>query len=146
MSETTKPLRQRSGPVFEPTEAQRRKVQAMAAVGVPQEQIAMAILCDPKTLRKYFKSELERSAAEATAQVGGRLFKLAMDGDTAACIFWMKARAGWSEKVDVRHTVGASSSIEDRLAALEADPSGDADAIDGEASEITEVAHEASAG
>lgn len=127
-------------PPFQPTEEKRKTVRAMAAVGVPHSQIAMVIKCDAKTMRKYFREDLDVAAAQATAQVGGRLFKLAMDGDVAACIFWMKARAGWSEKVDVRHTMNEVTSIEDRLAALEAGPD-EEDApptLDGEASEISE--------
>lgn len=128
---------------FQPTPEQRRKVEAYAAVGLPQEQIALVLDIDTKTLRKYFRKELDRGAAEATAKVGGKLFALAMAGDVAACIFWMKARAGWSERVHHHHTAGAGLTHEERLLQLAAEPleddaAGDEGVIDGEAAAVPE--------
>lgn len=115
---------------FVPTEHQRQKVRAMAAVGVPQDQIALVLRVDPKTLRRHFRIDLDTAAAEANAQVGGRLFKLAMEGNPIACIFWAKARMGWVDRreVDHKHTM-VTSTLEERLAALERDPDDDGPAM-----------------
>src|SRR5436305_482537 len=84
---------------FEPTEEQRRTVKAMSGFGVPQPDIAIHVGVDPKTLRKWFRDELDRGSIEATTKVAQSLFRMATEGkNVAAAIFWMKARAGWREK------------------------------------------------
>ena len=84
---------------FAPTEEQRRTVRVMAGFGIPQPAIATLLDIDPKTLRLHFRRELDRGAVEATAKVAQTLFGMATSGtNTAASIFWMKARAGWREK------------------------------------------------
>lgn len=95
------------GVTFQPTEENRRTVKAMAGLGVPHEGIAVLLEIDPKTLRKHFHSELERGSIEATAKVAQSLFQMATTGKSvAAAIFWMKARAGWREKHEVKVTTG----------------------------------------
>lgn len=129
------------GKAYQFSEEQRQKVKAFAAVGVPQTQIAMVLRIDEKTLRKHFREELEVGAAEANAQVGGRLFKLAMEGNPIACIFWMKARAGWVDRREVNHNhnIGPMMSHEERLEALGSDPD-DAprQLVDGTAEEVVD--------
>ena len=79
----------------------------MSGLGVPHEGIAVLLDIDPKTLRKHFHPELERGSVEATAKVAQSLFQMATSGkNVAAAIFWMKARAGWREKHEVRVTSG----------------------------------------
>jgi hypothetical protein len=73
-------------------------------VGTTHEVIADILGIDAKTLRKYYREELDQSSAKANAQVGGHLYRKAISGDTAAMIFWMKTRAGWREKSEVDHT------------------------------------------
>lgn len=99
------------GVAFQPTEEQRRTVKAMAGLGVPHDGIAVLLEVDPKTLRKYFHTELERGSVEATAKVAQSLFQMATQGkNVAAAIFWMKARAGWREKQEVQITTDADLS------------------------------------
>jgi hypothetical protein len=82
---------------FVVTEEMREKVRAAAARGVPQESIAADVDCDPKTLRKHFRKELDRGAAQADAQIAGFLFDSAMAGNIAAQIFLAKVRLHWRE-------------------------------------------------
>jgi len=71
----------------------------MSGLGLPQEQIAMLLEVDPKTLRKHFRDDLDRGMAEANVKIAQSLFNMATTGGSvAAAIFWMKARAGWREK------------------------------------------------
>lgn len=116
------------------TQQKQDRVRALAAIGVPTEQIARVIGCDAKTVRKHYRAILDTAAAEANAAVAGRLFKLAMSGDVAACIFWTKARMGWSDRLQVQHSLGPSLTHEERLALLERDPEA-APVVDGEAEE-----------
>jgi predicted ArsR family transcriptional regulator len=86
-------------PTYSPTEEQRRTVRAMSGFGIPQTDIATLLEIDAKTLRKHFRRELDRGSIEATVKVAQTLFQMATSGqNTAAAIFWMKARAGWREK------------------------------------------------
>ncbi len=90
---------------FEPTDEQRRLVKAMSGFGVPHDDIAVLLDIDPKTLRNHMQAELDRGSIEATAKVGQSLFRMATEGNNvAAAIFWMKARAGWREKHEVKVT------------------------------------------
>lgn len=82
----------------EPTADQRQIVEMGAALGFTQIEIARRIGIGEDSLRKYYREELDNGAFKATMKVGASLFNKAIGGDTAAQIFWMKTRAGWSEK------------------------------------------------
>ena len=91
-------------PPHEPTRATRELVQLHTMVGTRQETIAEIIGIDPKTLRKYYREELDQSKAKANATIGGALFNKAKSGDTTAMIFWMKTQACWKETNVNEHT------------------------------------------
>jgi hypothetical protein len=79
------------------TDAMREKVRYFAGLGGRQDDIAKMIGCAPKTLRKRFRSELDRGVAEANATMSGYLFAAAKAGNVTAQIFWLKTRAHWRE-------------------------------------------------
>ena len=93
-------------PAFEPTDDERKQVEAMSGYGLPVEQIAILIRggISIDTLYKYFGDEMTAGKAKANAKVGQTLFQKAMAGDTAAAIWWSKARMRWKEKVEHEHT------------------------------------------
>lgn len=82
---------------FVATEAQRKQVRAMAAYGIPHEEIAKVVGCTRPTLRKYFRDELDTASAQANARVAEMLYQQAMKGNVTAQIFWLKTRARWRE-------------------------------------------------
>jgi hypothetical protein len=83
----------------------RRQVEAMAAYGIPEIDIARVVAIDPKTLRKHYRDELDMGEAKANAQVAGYLFNSAKNGNVTAQIFWLKTRAKWRETpVELRHS------------------------------------------
>jgi hypothetical protein len=88
-----------SRPRFVPTDEKRKNVRSMAAYGIKQEDIAIAVgALSPKTLRKHFPEELRCGAIEANAQVAQTLYQMAISGKCpAATIFWAKTRMGWRE-------------------------------------------------
>lgn len=92
-------------PAFDPTEQERRQVEAMAGYGVPFEQIASITRggIDLNTLKKHFRTELASGKAKANAKIGQRLYRKAEEGDTAALIWWTKAQMGWTDKTVVDH-------------------------------------------
>ena len=82
----------------EPTEASRQLVQLHVSTGTPRDHIARLVGITQPTLRKYYKEELDLGLSKANATIAGVLFNKAKAGDSAAAMFWLKTRAGWSEK------------------------------------------------
>jgi hypothetical protein len=83
-----------------PDEADRRQVEALAGYGVPEPAISAMLGIDPKTLRKYYRFELDHGHTKANAKVAENLYRKATgDGreSVTAAIFWLKTRAGWKE-------------------------------------------------
>jgi hypothetical protein len=88
--------------LFQPTEEQRRTVRAMAGFGVTHKDIEVMLDIDLTMLQQHFRHELDRGSVETTAKVAQTLFHMAtVDKNVSAAIFWLKARAGWSEKVGI---------------------------------------------
>ena len=87
-------------PRFRIAEHHRNLVKALAGYGLKHEQIARIIgIRSPKTLRKYFRKELDIGSAEANANVAQCLYKMATSGtQPATTIFWLKSRGGWRER------------------------------------------------
>ncbi|MFL6350493.1 MAG: hypothetical protein ACJ74Z_01390 [Bryobacteraceae bacterium] len=85
---------------FHPTEEDRQKVKSLAGWRVKDIHIASILgLTSITMLRKHFSRELAIGPAEAITNVLKRLFDRATSGeDPPATIFWLKTRAGWSEK------------------------------------------------
>jgi hypothetical protein len=108
-------------PPHAPTDATRQTVQLHTMVGTTQADIARVLDIDEKTLRKYYRDELDLAKAKANATIGGALFNKAKTGDTAAMIFWMKTQAGWRERKDINHTSeDASMSPKPEISAVDA--------------------------
>jgi hypothetical protein len=82
---------------WEPTDADRRLVEKMAACGIPHEQIARVIGKDLKTIYKHCREELDTAIAKANANVAAALYQNAIKGNVSAQIFWCKTRLGWKE-------------------------------------------------
>ena len=100
------------GPRVVPTEETRRTVKAMAGVGVPHTQIATYLGIDAKSLRKHYRDELDRGMIEANIKVAQSLFALAtVEKSVPAAIFWLKARAGWRETVEMEHSGAVVSRV-----------------------------------
>jgi len=88
-----------------PDPSQRRQVEALAAYGIPEADISGVVGIDPKTLRKYYRDELNLGETKANAQVAGFLFNAAKTGNVTAQIFWLKTRARWRETpMELKHS------------------------------------------
>lgn len=106
---------------FKPTEEQRRSVRTMSGYGVNQDDIAMVLAIDPKTLRKYFRQELDEGLATGNVKIGqslfemgvgrpaqydeeGRMLREELKPDKSAAIFLGKARLGLRDTQRIEHT------------------------------------------
>lgn len=84
-----------------PTDETRNKVISMYSVGVTQEDLSKFLRIDVKTLRKYYRKELDESLVNANAEIGKSLYEKAKSGDTSAIIWWEKTRANKSDKLNI---------------------------------------------
>jgi len=86
-------------PAFEPTDSERKQVEALSGYGLPIEQIAILVRdgIHVDTLRAHFGTELVSGKAKANGQVGKTLFQKVMAGDTTAAIWWSKTQMRWAE-------------------------------------------------
>jgi hypothetical protein len=93
-------------PAFEPTENERKQVEAFSGYGLPLDQIAILIRdgISVDTLTTHFSLELVSGKAKANSQVGRTLFQKATSGDTTAMIWWTKTQMKWSETQKFEHT------------------------------------------
>ena len=83
----------------DPTPETRRLVESSSGLGLPHESIAVLVGIDDKTLRKYYRSELDMGKAKANGQIAKTLFSKATGGDTTALIWWTKTQMRWAETV-----------------------------------------------
>lgn len=89
-------------PTFKPTKEQREKVESMAGYGLTAEQICNLVEVSRGTLFKYFGEELKQGEGKAHAQITHRAFDMARSGRfPAMTMFWLKCRAGWTEKIQI---------------------------------------------
>lgn len=92
---------------FEPTDADRKLVKAMASYGVPHDAIAAHVNnpstgkpIDAKSLRKHFRAELDVGEAASQALIAQTVFRHATGkgpGAAATAIFLAKVRLRWKE-------------------------------------------------
>ena len=76
------------------------KVEALAGYGIADADIARVLRVDPDLLRHTYRDELETGHVKANSRVAENLYRKATgDGREAvtAAIFWLKARARWSD-------------------------------------------------
>lgn len=95
-------------PPHQPTQSQRRMVEAMAGYGIPHPDIGIVIGIAHDTLVKYYPEELARGHVVANTSVARNLHQIALGSGreaVTACIFWLKCRAGWNEYAPAASTV-----------------------------------------
>jgi hypothetical protein len=107
---------------FEPTDAERKQVEALSGYGLPIDQIAVLVRdgIHVDTLRKHFATQLVSGKAKANGQVGKTLFQKVIAGDTTAAIWWSKTQMRWTETQKVELSGDAKNPLRIEIQ-LEAD-------------------------
>jgi hypothetical protein len=82
-----------------PTDETRKLVETSSGLGLPHESIAVLVGIDDKTLRKYYRNELDSGKAKAHVKIAQTLYQKATAGDTTSLIWWTKSQMRWSETV-----------------------------------------------
>jgi hypothetical protein len=90
-------------PKIELTAAAIAHIEEYAGRGCTLHQIALQLDVSDSTLDRWMqqpqvKRAWERGRAIAAGEMTGKLYNLAMAGDTVAVIFWLKSQLGWSDK------------------------------------------------
>lgn len=90
-----------------PTDKTKAEVSALCSFGVTESAIAVYLGIDAKTLRKYYRDELDTAKTKAHGAVGKFLFHVAsgralQEGAsyadcTRAAMFWAKTQMGFRE-------------------------------------------------
>lgn len=104
-------------PAFEPSDAERRQVEALSGYGLPFDQIAVLIRggISLDTLREHFSAELVAGKAKANSGVGKTLYQKAMSGDTTAMIWWTKSQMRWAERHELSGPDGGPIKTESKV-------------------------------
>ena len=110
----------RNNKAHEPTDKIRGQVLALTAYGIREEDIAKYLGISRTTLWKHYQNELSTGAINANATIAETLYNKAKDGDTTACIFWLKTRARWREvqKMELSGEVKEKLEVKKTLADL----------------------------
>lgn len=88
------------------------KVEALAARGLTQEQIAdclgihISTLCDKKNEFVEFAEAIKRGQSKGVSLVANALYESAKNGNTTAQIFFLKCRAHWKETHVLEGSIG----------------------------------------
>lgn len=80
----------------EPDLESRAKVTAFSCAGFTHEQVASYLEIDDKTLRKYYKNELEKSKMEKISAISNNVYKMALEGNEKMAEFVLKCQGRWS--------------------------------------------------
>lgn len=92
--------RGRGRPPHEPTDKDRKQVEAMTSYGIPEADIARVLGIHVDTLSKHYRYELDTGHIKANSMIAQSLYQKALgngNGAVAACIFWLKVRCKWVE-------------------------------------------------
>src|SRR5580693_2839656 len=74
----------------------RSRISHMAAVGLPNHQIAFIIGIGLKTLQRFYTADIELAVAKANLEVLEALFQLAKSRkNPSVTMFWAKSRCGF---------------------------------------------------
>ena len=84
-----------------PTPEAREKVRILKMAGLTDEHVARILGISADTLVRHYRADVEDGRNELLREVTGTLYRKALAGDVTACIFILKTRAGWSERVEV---------------------------------------------
>lgn len=96
-----------------------KQVESLAAQGLTQEQIALALGISASTLdnRKRenveFVDAIKRGKAKGVAVVTNKLMESIKGGNMTGMIFFLKTQAGWKETQVVEATVKTEKSFND---------------------------------
>lgn len=100
------------------------KVEEYAGLGLTREEIALSLGVSYSTLNRRVKESeevdaaMKRGRAKANIKVGNALMKAIEGGNVTAIIFYLKARAGWTEKQQIEAEIKSQENVPEGLTAI----------------------------
>lgn len=100
------------------------KVEEYAGLGLTREEIALSLGISYSTLNRRIKESedvdtaMKRGRAKANIKVGNALMKAIEGGNVTAIIFYLKARAGWTEKQQIKAEIKSQENVPEGLTAI----------------------------
>lgn len=100
------------------------KVEELAGLGMTKEEIALSLGVSYNTLNRRAKESedvemaIKRGRASANIKVGGALMKSIEEGNVTAIIFYLKTRAGWTEKQKIEAKITEKRNVPQGLSAV----------------------------
>lgn len=100
------------------------KVEEYAGLGLTREEIALSLGVSYSTLNRRVKESeevdaaMKRGRAKANIKVGNALMKAIEGGNVTAIIFYLKARAGWTEKQQIEAEIKSQKNVPEGLPAI----------------------------
>ncbi len=92
-------------PGFQGSEFQAKQIGEMLALGLGAPQISKILKISEKVLQFYYAHEFETAEALVNAKVAKVALDFALNGrNPEMTAFWLKTRAGWSEKQKIELT------------------------------------------
>lgn len=88
-----------------PTDETRNMVEFLAAAGLNESQIGYVLGVTKSCISRRYRDEINRGLPRATAKMAQSLYKQGIEGNVGAAIFWLKARAGWRESINVHSSM-----------------------------------------
>jgi hypothetical protein len=88
---------------FNPTDDERKQVEALSGYGIQLEQIAALIrggICRD-TLYEHFAIELALGKAKANSKIGQTIYQKAISGDPGMLKWWSATQMKWSERHEI---------------------------------------------
>lgn len=101
-----------------------QKVEEYAGLGLTREEIALSLGVSYSTLNRRVKESeevdaaMKRGRAKANIKVGNALMKAIEGGNVTAIIFYLKARAGWTEKQQIEAEIKSQENVPEGLTAV----------------------------
>lgn len=100
------------------------KVEEYAGLGLTREEIALSLGVSYSILNRRIKESeevdaaMKRGRAKANIKVGNALMKAIEGGNVTAIIFYLKARAGWTEKQQIEAEIKSQENVPEGLTAI----------------------------
>jgi hypothetical protein len=84
-------------PPFEPTAKHREQVEALTGLMVPQASVARFLDIDVKTLKRYFRDELDHGREHTVGKLKAIIYAAARQGSIRAATYLLDRMGVWPE-------------------------------------------------
>jgi hypothetical protein len=88
----------------DPSKSTKNQVSTMVMAGIRQDVIADILDIDAKTLRKYYRKELDTAKSKVITTVASKLYDQCLGGNVPAMVFFLKTQGGWRDSTNINHT------------------------------------------